>query len=105
MSGLRDRMATPGNLVLEGDLSIFEAARAKDVLLEILAAHEALQIDLSGIAEFDTAGVQVLLVVQREADYAGKTLKWTGHSQRVAQVLDLLNLGAALSAPGAIVWS
>lgn len=105
MSGLQNRMNTPGKLVLEGELSIFEAGHAKDLLLETLAAHDALQVDLSGITEFDTAGVQVLLVIQREAEQAGKTLKWTGHSQRVAQVLDLLNLGATLGAPGAIVWS
>jgi len=40
-----------------------------------------------------------MLMLQREAARSGKTLAWTGHSQSVVRVLELLNLGAAFSAP------
>jgi anti-sigma B factor antagonist len=95
----------PGQLALEGDLTIYDAARLKDELLARLHANSGLTVDLSGITELDTSGVQLLLLLQREASDAHKPLKWAGHSTAVSEVLALLNLGSTLGEPVSIVWS
>ena len=95
---LRDE-SQPGRLKLQGELSIFEAARLSAALLPALEAAPELSIDLSGVTGLDSSGVQLMLMLQREAARSGKTLAWTGHSQSVVRVLELLNLGAAFSAP------
>jgi anti-anti-sigma factor len=95
---LRDE-SDPGRLRLSGELSIFEAASLRDALLPALEAVPELSIDLSGVTGLDSSGVQLMLVLRREAARTGKTLTWTGHSQSVVRVLELLNLGAAFAAP------
>jgi anti-sigma B factor antagonist len=94
-----------GQLVIEGDLTIYDAARVKDELLARLHANAELTVDLSGITELDTAGIQLLLLLQREASDAHKPLHWAKHSSAVSEVLALLNLGSTLGEPVSIVWS
>lgn len=96
---------TPGTLALAGEMTIFDAAEIKTSLLQSLMAATTLDIDLSAITELDTSGVQVMLMLQREARIQDKCLHWSGHSPCVARVLDLLNLGRALDAPATPVWS
>ncbi len=97
--------AKPGQLALEGDLTIYDAARMKDELLARLHANSKLKVDLSGITELDSSGVQLLLLMQREASEANKPLQWANHSTAVSEVLTLLNLGSTLGEPVSIVWS
>jgi len=79
----------------EGELTIFEAAEARNRLREELAAGGDLQLDLSGIAELDTAGVQVLLWLKREARSRGAGVPFAHHSPAVLEVFDRLNLAGA----------
>jgi anti-sigma B factor antagonist len=97
--------AKPGQLALEGDLTIYDAARVKDELLAHVHANAKLVVDLSGVTELDSSGVQLLLLVQREAGDANKPLQWANHSAAVSQVLTLLNLGSTLGEPASVVWS
>ncbi|MEC5385927.1 STAS domain-containing protein [Uliginosibacterium sp. H3] len=96
---------TPGQIAVEGDLTIYDAARMKDELLARLHANSKLAVDLSGVTELDTSGVQLLLLLQREAGEANKPLQWGKHSAAVSEVLTLLNLGSTLGEPVSIVWS
>jgi len=97
--------AKPGQLVLDGELTIYDAAELKDLLLERLHASSTLTVDLSGVTELDTAGVQLMLMLQHESAALGKTLQWKKHSAHVSQVLALLNLGSTLGEPVSVVWS
>lgn len=94
-----------GHLALTGELTIYEAATLKQQMLDSLNASQGLEVDLSGVTELDTSGVQLMLLLQYEAEVANKSLKWVKHSQPVSQVLTLLNLGSALGDPVSIVWS
>jgi anti-anti-sigma factor len=96
---------TPGALSLAGEMTILDAAQIKTALLQSLGAAEQLDIDLSAITELDTSGVQLMLMLQREARKLDKPLRWVGHSPTATRVLDLLNLGRALDAPASVVWS
>ncbi|BDU71299.1 STAS domain-containing protein [Mesoterricola silvestris] len=82
-------------LLLSGELTIYHAAEARQRLGEELSADPALELDLSGIEEIDTAGAQVLLWLKREARSLGLALPYTSHSPAVLDVLDQLNLAGA----------
>ena len=83
-------MTTP--LRIEGELTIYRAAELKDTLLAAVALHETLDLDLSAVAEFDTAGVQLLLLAKRAAAARGRTVRLVGHSTPVIDVFELLDL-------------
>ena len=105
MSSSSRGKAKTGQLALTGELTIYESARLKSVLLDRLNASKSLEVDLSGVTELDSAGVQLMLLLHREAAAASKPLQWVKHSQSVSQVLTLLNLGSAFGDPVSVVWS
>ena len=84
---------------LTEDLTIYHALEQKAQLLEALAATEALELDLLHVGEIDTAGLQLLLLLKKEAQRAGKRLSIVAHSQAVRSVIDFCNLAAELGDP------
>lgn len=82
-------------LVIEDELTIFTAAEQKPRLLAFLASGDELEIDLANVAEMDTAGLQLLILIKREAAQAGKTLRFVMHSKVVLEILELANLTTA----------
>jgi anti-sigma B factor antagonist len=79
-------------LSLVGELNIYSAAALRQELLQALDPHQHLLIDLAGIEDFDTAGVQLLLVFEREAARQNKIVNFVRHSPVVWEVLELLHL-------------
>ncbi len=84
---------------IEGELTIYTAAEHKGQLFEHLHDCEALELDLSEVAEMDSAGLQILLMLKREADHADCRLRLTNHSQAVFEVLELLNMQSHFGDP------
>jgi anti-sigma B factor antagonist len=78
--------------IVSGNMTIYEAAADKPVLLEALACANELEIDLSAVSEMDTAGLQLLILAERESLKAGKRLRIVGHSESSLDVLDRYNL-------------
>ena len=78
-------------LRIEGELTIFRAAELKPLLL---ADPLPLQIDLSGVTEIDTAGVQLLMLAKNTARAQQRELRLVAHSPAVREVFGLLNLAA-----------
>jgi anti-anti-sigma factor len=89
----------PARLALQDDMTIYQAADLKSRLLGALAGADHLALDLSGVAEIDTAGLQLLMLVMREAGRQGKTLEISGHSPAVQQTLDFCNLVGVFGDP------
>jgi anti-sigma B factor antagonist len=81
---------------LEGDLTVQVAAEYKILLLNALADGDEITLDLSGINELDTAGLQLLLLLKREAGQLGRTVRFTEPSPAVLEVLALARLDLAL---------
>jgi len=81
-------------LRVQGELNIYRAAELKEALLARLAPGTALQIDLSGVTELDTAGLQVLMLAKSTARALGGDMNLVAHSPAVVDVLELLNLSA-----------
>ena len=74
-------------LRIEGELSIVRAAELQALLLA--APHT---IDLSGVTECDSAGLQLLMAAKKAALAEGRPLRLTGHSPAVLEVFELLNV-------------
>ncbi len=79
-------------LHIEGDMTIYTAAELKAELMPYLTQPGEREIDLSGVGEIDSAGLQLLLLAKREAARHASALRLTGHSRAVLQLLDLCNL-------------
>jgi anti-anti-sigma factor len=84
---------------LSGELNIYSAARLWPELLQALEAAERLEISLAGLEDLDTAGVQVLLMLRREAARQGKPLVFCGHSPAAREVIGLYRLTGELGEP------
>lgn len=81
-------------LRVQGELNIYRAVELKEALLTRLAPSLALQVDLSGVTELDTAGLQVLMLAKNTARSLGGDLNLVAHSPAVVDVLELLNLSS-----------
>jgi anti-sigma B factor antagonist len=80
-------------LRLEGEMTIYRAAELKRALVEAVERPGALKLDLSGVTELDTAGLQLLLLAGRTAAASSKRIRLAAHSPAVAEVFGLLRLG------------
>jgi len=78
------------------ELTIQTAAEQKTLLLAALDGTDRLQLDLSGVHEIDTAGLQVLLALVAEAQSTGKVVELVNAAQAVLDVLELARLTDAL---------
>lgn len=84
-------MSAPTVLRLEGDLTIFRAMELKP---QLLATPPVDEIDLSGVSELDTAGVQLLMLAKKTALAQQRDVKLVAHSPAVLEVFELLNVAA-----------
>ena len=85
--------------VVQGNMTIYEAAADKPALLGALAGATEMEIDLSSVVEMDTAGLQLLILVKRESLRAGKPMRLTGHSEASLDVLDRYDLAGYFGGP------
>ena len=86
-------------LSLTEDLTIYHALEQKNALLAALAGTDDLELDLMHVGEIDTAGLQLLILLKKEAQRAGKTISIVAHSQSVRAVIDFCKLAAELGDP------
>lgn len=90
-----------GRIALEGEFTIQNAVQMRERLLAALAASETVELDLAGVTEFDSAGLQLLLAAGKSAKAAGRLLRIVATSPSVAEVLEFLALGDLVDASGA----
>jgi len=87
------------SMCVDGDLTIYEAAQRKLEFMEQLQATDVLEIDLANVGEMDTSGLQLLMLVKKEAQLLGKRVRFVGHSKAVVDVLELADLIPAFGDP------
>jgi anti-anti-sigma regulatory factor len=76
-------------LKIEGELTIFRAMDLKPV---IMATPPVDEIDLSGVTDLDSAGLQLLMLAKKTALTQKRDVKLSGHSPAVLDVFELLNV-------------
>lgn len=82
----------PTQIRIEGEFTIYTAAESKQQLTDALNAHTTFIVELDAVEEIDTSGVQLLLLLQREAKNLGKVLTFTDASPAIQEVINLLEL-------------
>jgi anti-sigma B factor antagonist len=85
---------------VNAELTVYHAAALAFELRRLMEAGTDLDLDLEGVTEFDSAGLQVLLVAQREARARGLALRLHRPSPVVLEVLQTLNLTERLLPSG-----
>jgi len=80
-------------------MTIYNALAQKTNFMEALQECQELEIDLSHVAEIDTAGFQLLLLTKREAAQQNKKARIVAHSPAVREVLDFFNMAAGFGDP------
>jgi anti-sigma B factor antagonist len=79
-------------ITIEGEMTIYQAAELHEKFKKQLAACDSIEVDLQLVTEIDTAGLQILLALKREANEAGKAVTMIMHSEPVVEVFELLNI-------------
>lgn len=85
-------MSATETLGLDADLTIYHAFEHKETLLAALASCAELLLDLAQVEAIDSAGLQLLFLLEQEAQRAGKSLRIVAHSAAIAEVVALCNL-------------
>ncbi len=90
-----DIETSPGltQVKISGSCTIFEAAELRQMLLPVAAVTTPVVVDLSAISDIDTAGLQVLLALQKQCAMA----LFSKPSRAMQTALDLLNLNRCFS--------
>ena len=84
---------------IAGEMTIYSAAESKQELLWKLDGANQIEIDLSGVSELDSAGLQLLILLKQEAGRQGKTLRLLAHSLAVLEVFTLLRADTLFGDP------
>ena len=86
--------AEQGCLLVQGELTIYQATEALLAFRQALDCGLLTEVDLSQVTELDCAGVQLLLALKKSAP----EVKLVQHSPAVSGVVTLTSLTAQLDA-------
>lgn len=81
-------------LHMEGEMTVYSAFYFRDTVLAALPPQGKLEIDLSGVREIDSAGLQVMLQLKSKC---ATGLSFTNYSPAVRRVLDVCKLTAYMN--------
>lgn len=92
MSTLLNFNAETGCLSLQGELTIYEANNASENLCRAYESGALRQVDLAGVTELDTAGLQILLLARSLRAPSDEPVTLVNHSDAVMDVMELTGL-------------
>jgi anti-anti-sigma factor len=85
-------------LRVDGEMTIYRANEVAQTLFAALRAHAGdVSLDLSDVTEFDTAGLQLVLMARRMVEANGRRLEVAQPSECVVDVLGLCNVALSES--------
>lgn len=96
MSEAETTTSLPEPWCIRGEFNIYTAQESKALLQQALQAGALVALDLSAVTEMDSAGVQLLLLAQREARCAGQTFQVVRASDAVRELLQFMGLAETL---------
>ncbi len=86
-------------LAINESLTIYHALELKDKLLDALAQTSELELNLAQVHEMDTAGLQLLVMLKKEALRTGKCVRIVAHSQAVSELVEFCNMAVEFGDP------
>lgn len=84
---------------IQDEMTIYNVSKQSKKLLPCLKPDFKLQIDLSGVTEIDSAGLQLLVFLKKESGKINNELNLINHSMAVVEVFELLNLASFFGDP------
>lgn len=100
-TSLPDKIA----MKLEGEITIYHASELKEQMSEWLEHPREIEMDLSGVSEIDSAGLQLLIAAKQEAGRRGGSLHLLFHSQVVLEAIELCNLSGYFGDPTLLLYT
>lgn len=92
-----------GELRVQGEMTIYRAGElAQGLFAAVLEQSGDLSLDLSEVTEFDTSGLQILLMARRLAESRGARLDFVYASECVLDVLQLCHVAESVVAPAEV---
>lgn len=82
---------------IDGEMTIYTVNAYRQALLEQGRGCVAMEVDLAGVTEMDTAGLQLLIALSKQTAKTDTVLFLSNLSERVAEVLALTELTADLT--------
>lgn len=79
-------------LAADKDMGIYASAKNHQALVKFYADYDRFEIDLSGVEDIDSSGIQLLLALKYSAEKDGKQVILSSASVPVNEVMDLLNI-------------
>lgn len=86
-------------LSITDDLTIYHALELKGRLLDALAQTTHLELNLAQVGAMDTAGLQLLVMLKKEAQRTGKCVDIVAHSEAVSSLVEFCNMAAEFGDP------
>ncbi|MBF0317921.1 MAG: STAS domain-containing protein [Nitrospirae bacterium] len=87
-----ERDKTTHRLTVDGEMTVVNAVELRKVFADSLEGCSEVEIDLSKVSEFDSAGFQLLLALKLATQKRSKGFRVTAHSPSTTQVLSLYNM-------------
>lgn len=84
---------------IDGEMTIYHAMDMHEKFRSLLANCTDLEVNLAGVTELDSAGLQLLCALKREAAGAGVALRIVEHSAAVIDVIDTFQLAGFFGDP------
>lgn len=78
-------------IAVRGEMTIYTAAELHNALCRRLPLGKATKLDLSGVTEIDTAGLQLLVALQRQAESEAVPLVIDSQSPAVRELAALFH--------------
>jgi len=91
-----ERIGKTARITLTGELTIYSVMDVKAGLADAMSSVDEVEVDLSGITEIDSAGLQLMLIAKRNP---GKEVRFSNHPKSVLRLVDLANLGGVFGDP------
>lgn len=86
-------------LAIQDEMTIYTVREQKQQLFDKLKSAKEVQVDLGGVTEIDSAGVQLLMFLKQESISRNIKFSLIHHSQAVVGVLEMLNLSKYFGDP------
>jgi anti-anti-sigma factor len=86
-------------VTLAGELTIFTVSEMWLSMLQLVREAEDIEINLQGITEIDTAGIQLLMLLKMEVEQRGRSARFVNHSTEVLDGIELFDLASYFGDP------
>ncbi|MDH5518512.1 MAG: STAS domain-containing protein [Gammaproteobacteria bacterium] len=80
------------DIQIPADMTIYEAGELKELFESSLSAANCINVSLNNVTEIDTAGIQLMVSLKKNAARDNKVVNFTAHSSAVVSLLDLFDM-------------